>query len=32
MLLNFNINFMEMSLNGFLWLDMNRAFYFQMFI
>lgn len=32
MLLNFNINFMEMSLNAFLWLDSNKAFYFQIFI
>lgn len=32
MLLNFNINFMEMSLNAFLWLDLNKAFYFQIFI
>lgn len=32
MLLNFNISFTEMSLNGFLWLDSNKAFYFQIFI
>lgn len=29
MLLNFNMNFMEMSLNGFLWLDLNSVFLFS---
>lgn len=29
MLLNFNMNFMEMGLNGFLWQDANWAFFFS---